>query len=385
MVDVIGWRLDDVVNKIRGKKGTTVRLEVLPADTGVDGKHELVTIVRNKVVVEEQAAKSKVIDIKDGDVTRKIGVIDLPTFYADFAARSKGDPNYKSATRDVAKLLTKLKADGVQGVIMDLRNNGGGSLDEANELTGLFIDKGPVVQVRKANGEVDVQGDDDAGLAWSGPMAVLVNRGSASASEIFAAAIQDHGRGLIIGEPTFGKGTVQNLVDLDRFAADAGDEREAADGRAEDDHRGVLPHQRRLHPAQGRHAGHPVPEERRREGFRRVHLRQCAAVDADRPGRLQAGGRSQGLPAAVAADARRARGQVAGVEAAARPAGAVPQDARPDQHLAQPGHAPGRAQASRMRCRPISAPAARRSTATTAVPADEDSGSTMASTPTSAA
>lgn len=223
MVDVIGWRLDDVVNKIRGKKGTTVRLEVLPAESGVDGKHEIVTIVRNKVVVEEQAAKSKVIDIKDGDVTRKIGVIDLPTFYADFAARSKGDPNYKSATRDVAKLLTKLKADGVQGVIMDLRNNGGGSLDEANELTGLFIDKGPVVQVRKANGEVDVQGDDDPGLAWSGPMAVLVNRGSASASEIFTAAIQDYHRGLIVGEPTFGKGTVQNLVDLDRFAADAGD------------------------------------------------------------------------------------------------------------------------------------------------------------------
>ncbi|MFK2904293.1 carboxy terminal-processing peptidase [Dyella ginsengisoli] len=218
MVDVIGWRLDDVVNKIRGKKDTTVRIEVLPADAGPDGKHELVTLVRKKVVVEEQAAKSKVIDIKDGDVTRKIGVIDLPTFYADFAARAKGDPNYKSATRDVAKLLTELKAQGVEGVVMDLRNNGGGSLDEANELTGLFIDTGPVVQVRKANGEVEVQGDDEAGLAWSGPMAVLVNRGSASASEIFAAAIQDHGRGLIIGEPTFGKGTVQNLVDLDRFA-----------------------------------------------------------------------------------------------------------------------------------------------------------------------
>ncbi|MGA0588783.1 carboxy terminal-processing peptidase [Dyella sp. KRB-257] len=217
MVDVIGWRLDDVVNKIRGKKDTTVRIEVLPADAGPDGKHELVTLVRKKVVVEEQAAKSKVIDIKDGDVTRKIGVIDLPTFYADFAARAKGDPNYKSATRDVAKLLTELKAQDVEGVVMDLRNNGGGSLDEANELTGLFIDTGPVVQVRKANGEVDEQGDDDAGLAWSGPMAVLVNRGSASASEIFAAAIQDYGRGLIIGEPTFGKGTVQNLVDLDRF------------------------------------------------------------------------------------------------------------------------------------------------------------------------
>jgi carboxyl-terminal processing protease len=218
MVDVIGWRLDDVVNKIRGKKNTTVRIELLPADAGLDGKHKLVTLVRQKVSIEEQAAKKKVIQIKDGDVSRKIGVIDLPTFYSDFGARRDGDKDYKSATRDVAKLLGELKAEGVQGVIMDLRNNGGGSLSEANELTGLFIDQGPVVQVRDANGKVEVQGDDAAGMAWSGPMAVLVNRGSASASEIFAAAIQDHGRGLIIGEPTFGKGTVQNLVDLDRFA-----------------------------------------------------------------------------------------------------------------------------------------------------------------------
>ncbi|MGN2244961.1 carboxy terminal-processing peptidase [Frateuria sp. GZRR33] len=218
MIDVIGWRLDDVVDKIRGKKDTTVRLEILPADAGLDGKHELVTLVRKKVSIEEQAAKKKIIEVKDGDVTRKIGVIDLPTFYSDFGARREGDKDYKSATRDVAKLLGELKAAGVQGVVVDLRNNGGGSLAEANELTGLFIDQGPVVQVRDARGQVEVQGDDEAGLTWSGPMAVLVNRGSASASEIFSAAIQDYGRGLIIGQPTFGKGTVQNLVDLDRFA-----------------------------------------------------------------------------------------------------------------------------------------------------------------------
>lgn len=223
MVDVIGWRLDDVVDKIRGKKDTTVRLEILPADAGLDGKHELVTMVRKKVSIEEQAAKKKIIEVKDGNVTRKIGVIDLPTFYSDFGARREGDKDYKSATRDVAKLLGELKAAGVQGVVVDLRNNGGGSLAEANELTGLFIDQGPVVQVRDARGQVEVQGDDEAGLAWSGPMAVLVNRGSASASEIFAAAIQDYGRGLIIGEPTFGKGTVQNLVDLDRFAQGGGE------------------------------------------------------------------------------------------------------------------------------------------------------------------
>ncbi|HVC16948.1 MAG TPA: carboxy terminal-processing peptidase, partial [Rhodanobacter sp.] len=186
-------------------------------DTGLDGKHELVSLVRKKVSIEEQAAKKKIVEIKDGDVTRKIGVIELPTFYSDFGARSEGDKNFKSATRDVAKLLGELKLAGVQGVIMDLRNNGGGSLAEANSLTGLFIDKGPVVQVRDASGHVEVEGDDDPGMAWSGPMAVLVNRGSASASEIFTAAIQDYHRGLVIGEPTFGKGTVQNLVDLDRY------------------------------------------------------------------------------------------------------------------------------------------------------------------------
>ncbi len=218
LTDVIGWRLDDVVNRIRGKKDTTVRLEILPADAGLDGKHEIVTLVRKKVSIEDSAAKKKVVDIKDGDVTRKIGVIELPSFYSDFGARSEGDKDFKSATRDVAKLLGELKAAGVQGIVVDLRNNGGGSLAEANSLTGLFIDKGPVVQVRDSKGQVEQQGDDDAGMAWSGPLAVLVNRGTASASEIFAAAIQDYHRGLIVGEPTFGKGTVQNLVDLDRFS-----------------------------------------------------------------------------------------------------------------------------------------------------------------------
>ena len=217
MVDVVGWRQDDVVKLIRGKKDTTVRLEILPADSGMDGKHKQVTLVRKKVTMEEQAAKKKIVEWKDGDVDHKVGVIDLPTFYQDFGARREGDTNFKSATRDVAKLLGELKAEKVEAVVVDLRNNGGGSLSEANELTGLFIDQGPVVQVRDARGQVEVQGDDQVGMSWDGPLAVLVNRGSASASEIFAAAIQDYGRGLIIGEPTFGKGTVHNLVDLDRF------------------------------------------------------------------------------------------------------------------------------------------------------------------------
>ncbi|MEO8671724.1 MAG: carboxy terminal-processing peptidase [Tahibacter sp.] len=216
--DVIGWRLDDVVDQIRGQKDTTVRLEVLPADAGPDAKHTMLSLVRKKVSIEEQAAKKQVIEVKDGDVTRRVGVIQLPTFYQDFDARRRGDKDYKSATRDTAKLLTELKQEKVDGVVIDLRNNGGGSLTEATELTGLFIDQGPVVQVRNAQGRVEQEQDTQSGMSWDGPLAVMVNRGSASASEIFAAAIQDYGRGLIIGEPTFGKGTVQNLVDLDQVA-----------------------------------------------------------------------------------------------------------------------------------------------------------------------
>ncbi|MCB1572180.1 MAG: carboxy terminal-processing peptidase, partial [Xanthomonadales bacterium] len=218
IVDVIGWRLDDVVDKIRGAKGTVVRLEVLPDAAGPDGKHELLTLTRNKVSVEEQAAKKSVIDVKNGDTTRRIGVITLPTFYQDFDARRRGDEDYKSATRDVERLLGELKDEKVDGVVVDLRNNGGGSLDEATDLTGLFIDKGPVVQIRDASGRIEEKSDRRAGAAWTGPLAVLVNRASASASEIFAAAIQDYGRGVIIGEPTFGKGTVQNLLNMDDMA-----------------------------------------------------------------------------------------------------------------------------------------------------------------------
>jgi len=218
ITDVVGWRLDDVVDKIRGAKDTVVRLEVLPVDAGPDGKHIVLSLVRKKVSIEEQAAKKSVIEVKDGSRTRRIGVISLPTFYQDFEARRRGDRDYKSATRDVERLLVELRADKVDGVIVDLRNNGGGSLTEATDLTGLFIDRGPVVQVRNAGGQVEAEADTKPGMVWDGPLAVLVNRASASASEIFAAAIQDYGRGVIIGEPTFGKGTVQNLVDLDDVA-----------------------------------------------------------------------------------------------------------------------------------------------------------------------
>jgi carboxyl-terminal processing protease len=216
--DVLGWRIDDVVQLVRGEKGSTVRLDVIPGDAGVDAKHVSVSMVRKKISMEEQAAKKSIVQVKDGGVTRRIGIISLPTFYQDFEARRKGDKDFKSATRDVARILGELKKEKVDNVLIDLRNNGGGSLIEAVELTGLFIDKGPVVQQRTAEGRVEVESDTNAGLAWDGPMGVLINRGSASASEIFAAAIQDYGRGLVIGEPSFGKGTVQTLIDLDRFS-----------------------------------------------------------------------------------------------------------------------------------------------------------------------
>ena len=224
MEDVIGWRIDDVVEKIKGPKGTKVRLDVVPAEAMLDSEPVRIQLTRARVRLEEQAAKSKVIDIpaQGAMPARRIGVIELPAFYQDFEGRRNNTDGYASATRDVARLLASFKVDKLDGVVLDLRNNGGGSLNEAVELTGLFIDKGPVVQVRESGGRVAVEGDRDAGVAWDGPLAVLINRGSASASEIFAGAIQDYGRGLVIGETTFGKGTVQNLVDLDRWPANEG-------------------------------------------------------------------------------------------------------------------------------------------------------------------
>lgn len=218
LTEIMGWRIDDAVALIRGGEDTVVVLDVLPAEAGADGAHKLIALTRKKISLEKQAAKKSVIELKDAGVTRHIGVITLPSFYQDSAARQDGDKNFKSATRDVAVLLNELKQAQVDGVLVDLRNNGGGSLDEAIELTGLFIDKGPVVQKRDSEGTISVDNDTHAGLAWDGPLGVLINRGSASASEIFAAAIQDYGRGLVIGETSFGKGTVQTVADLDRIA-----------------------------------------------------------------------------------------------------------------------------------------------------------------------
>ena len=212
-VDVVGWRLDEVVKLIRGPKGTIVRLEVIPSDpTATANKN--ITIKRETVKLEDQAAKKAVFEVKNGDATFKLGVIDIPTFYMNFEAYQKGDPNYKSTTRDVYNLLNELNKEKVDGVIIDLRDNGGGSLPEAAMLTDLFVDPGPVVQIRQSDDTISRNYRAYQPAMYRAPVAVLINRLSASASEIFAGAIQDYGRGIIIGSTTFGKGSVQNLVEL---------------------------------------------------------------------------------------------------------------------------------------------------------------------------
>ncbi len=220
MIDVVGWRLDEVVKLIKGPKGTTVRLQLLPAPMGVNGAPQEITLVRDKIKLEDQAAKKNVIQYNMEGKVVKLGVISLPSFYMDFDAYQKGDPNYRSTTRDVKKLIQELQKEGVEGIVMDLRNNGGGSLSEAIDLTGLFIKDGPVVQVKNSINKVEVGMDDDKTLFYSGPLVVVTNRFSASASEIFAGAIQDYQRGVIVGESTYGKGTVQTVIDLKRFIND---------------------------------------------------------------------------------------------------------------------------------------------------------------------
>jgi carboxyl-terminal processing protease len=214
MVDVIGWRLDEVVELIRGRKDTTVRLEVIPASAKSVDQHAIITIVRSKVKLEEQSAQKQVLEVKNGEDAVKVGVITIPAFYIDFDAMRRGEKEYKSTTRDVKKLLEELQTEGVEGIVIDLRNNGGGSLQEANELTGLFIEYGPTVQIRHSSRKVWRDGKRLKSPYYEGPLVVLINRLSASASEIFAGAIQDYERGVVVGDRSFGKGTVQTLIPL---------------------------------------------------------------------------------------------------------------------------------------------------------------------------
>lgn len=216
--DIIGWRIESSVAKIKGPKGTKVRLKIIPAGKDMSSKPVIIELVREKIVMEDQSAKKKVQTIQSNGKPYKIGIITVPAFYADFKAANAGDPNYKSTTRDVRLLIDTLKRiDKVDAIVMDLRANGGGSLVEAIDLTGLFIDKGPVVQVKDLKGEVEVSEDTNPGVVWSGPMGVMVDRLSASASEIFAGAIQDYGRGIIMGTQTYGKGTVQSSIDMNKL------------------------------------------------------------------------------------------------------------------------------------------------------------------------
>ncbi|QEM82229.1 carboxy terminal-processing peptidase [Halomonas binhaiensis] len=214
ITNVVGMRLDDVVELIRGPKGSKVRLEIVPGESADTTRSTVITITRDTVKLEDQAASSEVIEVKREDGSHKVGVIKVPAFYVDFDAWRAGEENYRSTTRDVAAEIAKLKAEKVEGIVLDLRNNGGGALQEANSMIGLFIDRGPTVQVRDARGRISLYGDTESGTDYDGPLVVLVNRLSASASEIFAGAIQDYGRGLIVGSNTFGKGTVQTLNDL---------------------------------------------------------------------------------------------------------------------------------------------------------------------------
>ncbi|MEQ6918413.1 carboxy terminal-processing peptidase [Halomonas aquatica] len=214
IVNVVGMRLDDVVDLIRGPKGSVVRLDVVPAQAVDMTRSMVIDITRDTVDLEDQAAQGEVIEIERDDGMHRLGVIEVPTFYVDFDAWQAGEEDFRSTTRDVAREIERLQAEGVEGLVLDLRNNGGGALQEANSLIGLFIDRGPTVQVRDARGRISLYGDTDSGALYDGPLAVLVNRLSASASEIFAGAIQDYGRGLVVGTDTFGKGTVQTLNEL---------------------------------------------------------------------------------------------------------------------------------------------------------------------------
>jgi carboxyl-terminal processing protease len=240
MVDVIGWRLDDVVDLIRGKKDSRVRLEVIPGTSDGD-KTTIVAIIRDKVKLEEQAAKSEVIELKQGDKNFRAGVITVPAFYMDFEAYRQRDPNFKSTSRDVMKLIIDLKKEGVDGIILDLRNNGGGSLYEATSLTDLFIHPGPVVQIRHADQHVSREQRARQRPFYDGPLIVLINRLSASASEIFAGAIQDYGRGLVAGTTSFGKGTVQVLAPLKQGRLKLTESKFYRVSGQSTQHRGVVP------------------------------------------------------------------------------------------------------------------------------------------------
>ena len=218
MIDVIGWDLNEVVKLIRGPKGSVITLKILPSSQEGDSLPYDVSLTRDDISLEEQAASSFIKTINDNNYEYQIGVIKIPGFYQDYAARRRGDEDYKSTTSDVRKIVDEFKDIGIDAIVIDLRGNSGGLLDEATGLTGLFIDEGPVVQLKDMEDNIEVIEDPIPGTIYDGPISVVIDRFSASASEIFAAAIQDYSRGLVIGQKSFGKGSVQNLYPLDRYS-----------------------------------------------------------------------------------------------------------------------------------------------------------------------
>jgi carboxyl-terminal processing protease len=215
--DIIGWRLDDVVSKIKGPKGSMVQLLVLKKEANIDDYPDTVSLVRDRVDVVDEDATYEIIPYRADNKNYNVGLIKIPSFYINFEEAQRGMKDYKSVTRDVKRCIDSLKALSVDGIIIDLRNNGGGSLQEAIDLTGLFIETGPVVQIKSSSGRIEVEKDFDKSIHYNGPLLVLNNSFTASSSEIFSGALKDYNRGLIVGESTFGKGTVQNLIDLERF------------------------------------------------------------------------------------------------------------------------------------------------------------------------
>ena len=217
MEDVIGWRIDEVVKKIRGPKGSKVRLSIISDSDGVNALPHEIELIREKINLEDQRAEKKIMPVYKDGIEYKFGVIEIPSFYMDYQSYMEGNEDYNSTTGDVKKIIKELKEEDVDGILIDLRRNGGGSLGEAVQLTGLFIEEGPVVQVKSMDGKIDIENDPDPDMVYDGPLAVLTSHWSASASEIFAGAIQDYGRGLVIGDQTYGKGSVQQMIQLNQF------------------------------------------------------------------------------------------------------------------------------------------------------------------------
>ena len=217
LIDVIGWNLNEVVKLIRGPKGSEVTLQIMPLDSNLESPYQL-TLKRDEVQLEDQAASSVIEELQMNDRTYSIGIITIPSFYQDFRAKKRNEETFRSTSEEVKEIVDNLMEIGIDALLIDLRGNGGGLLTEATALTGLFIDDGPVVQLKDSRNKIEIIDDPISGSIYKGPLAVMVDRFSASASEIFAGAIQDYSRGIVIGQQTFGKGTVQSIYPLDRFS-----------------------------------------------------------------------------------------------------------------------------------------------------------------------